>query len=303
MNIGFIGLGAMGTPMATNLISAGYQLKVFNRSDAKTAPLVDLGAERCPTPGAAAKGSEIVITMVSDTPDVEEVLFGRSGVATALKQGAVVIDMSTIDPSAAATFAQRLLTAGIGFVDAPVSGGTEGAAAGTLSIMAGGRRDHFETAFAVLEVLGSKVTYLGPPGSGQMAKAVNQVIIAGTFLAVAEGITLATALGLNTGELIPALNTGAASSWVLANRAERMLERAYPLGFKTKLHRKDLRIALAAAEAAGLNLMASSYVAKIEDELIARGFGDADMSSIAESLYVDLYAEGTTSTSSPTDSS
>ncbi|MCA1839244.1 MAG: NAD(P)-dependent oxidoreductase [Actinomycetota bacterium] len=284
MKIGFIGLGVMGAPMATNLLKAGYEVTVHNRTRSKEEPLEIEGAGRAEDPSQAAEEADILITMVGDTPDVEQVLFGVDGAADSMPSGGVIADMSTIDPGATAQMSKRLSLKGISLVDAPVSGGSEGAAAGTLSIMAGGDEAAFQRVLPVFEVLGSRITYIGPSGSGQLAKAINQVIIAGTFQSVAEGMKLGMANGLDMNKVIEALGGGAAASWVLSNRSQRMVANEYPLGFKLRLHRKDLSIALATAEGVGLDLPIAKKVAAIEDALISQGFGDEDMSALARAI-------------------
>ena len=279
MRIGFIGLGTMGAPMARNLLEAGFEVGVHNRTRAKEEPLADAGASRAASPADAASGAEVVVTIVSDTPDVEAVLFGDGGVAEAISDDAVVVDMSTISPDATRSFAER-----IRLVDAPVSGGSEGAEQGTLTIMVGGDAGDVERVRPVLEAMGSKITHVGPSGAGQAAKAVNQVIIAGVFQAVAEGMALGMASGLDMDKVREAIGAGAARSWVLENRARNMLENRYPLGFRVSLHHKDLRIALEAARRAGVELPVTAMVAKVEQGLVADGFGDEDMSAIARAL-------------------
>jgi len=279
MRIGFIGLGTMGAPMARNLLEAGFEVGVHNRTRAKEEPLADAGASRAASPADAASGAEVVVTIVSDTPDVEAVLFGDGGVAEAISDDAVVVDMSTISPDATRSFAER-----IRLVDAPVSGGSEGAEQGTLTIMVGGDADDVGRVRPVLEAMGSKITHVGPSGAGQAAKAVNQVIIAGVFQAVAEGMALGMASGLDMDKVLEAIGAGAARSWVLENRARNMLENRYPLGFRVSLHHKDLRIALEAARRAGVELPVTAMVAKVEQGLVADGFGDEDMSAIARAL-------------------
>lgn len=270
--------------MAANLLRAGFRLTVHNRTREREEPLAALGASRARSPGEAANQAQFVIVIVTDTSDVEEVLFSEEGVAARAPKGAIVIDMSTIDPRAAAEFAARLGERGIAMIDAPVSGGTEGAQAGTLSIMAGGGERDVAAARPILEVLGSRVTHIGPIGSGQMTKAINQVIVASTFLAVAEGVRLGLAAGLDMERVIEAVGAGAASSWALTHRAPKMLRSEYPLGFKVRLHRKDLRIALGAAARLGIDLPGASLVADLEDALIREGFGDEDMSALAEAI-------------------
>jgi 3-hydroxyisobutyrate dehydrogenase-like beta-hydroxyacid dehydrogenase len=271
----------MGAPMARHLIEAGHDVTVHNRTRDRELPLAELGAARAASPAAAAQGVEAVLTCVSDTPDLEAVLFGPEGVASGLAANGVVVDCSTVSPSATAEFAAGLRARGIGLVDAPVSGGSEGAEQGTLTIFVGGEPGDVERALPILEAIGRRITHLGPSGSGQMAKAVNQVMIAGTYATVGEGIALAQAAGLPLPELLEALAGGAAASWVLSNRAQNMVDDRYPLGFKLSLHHKDVAIALAEAKRLGLELEVSEQVLREEDELMTGGYGDEDVSALA----------------------
>ncbi len=281
MRIGVIGLGTMGAPMARHLIAAGHQVTVHNRTRDRELPLAELGAVRAESPAEAARGAEAVLTCLSDTPDLEAVVFGDRGVAGGLAAGGLLVDCSTVSPTATAEMAARLAERGIGMVDAPVSGGSEGAEQGTLTIFVGGEEDDVERARPLLEAFGRRITHLGPSGSGQMAKAVNQVMIAGTYATVGEGIALALAAGLPLPALIDALSAGAASSWVLTNRSQNMVDDRYPLGFKAALHRKDVAIALDEARRLGLQLAVSRLVLEQEDDLIANGFGHEDVSALA----------------------
>jgi len=281
MRVAVIGLGTMGAPMAGHLLDAGHEVTVHNRTRERELPLAERGAARAATPAAAATGADAVLVCVSDTPDLEAVLFGADGVAQGLAAGGIVIDCSTVSPSATAELAERLAAQGIGLVDAPVSGGSEGAQNGTLTIFVGGSPDHVERAQPILQAFGKRITHLGPSGSGQMAKAVNQVMIAGTYATVGEGIALAQAAGLPLEQLMEALSAGAASSWVLANRAQNMVDDSYPLGFKVSLHRKDVAIALDEAGRLGLDLGVSQVVLAEEDDLIGEGHGDEDVSALA----------------------
>ncbi len=281
MRVAVIGLGTMGAPMARHLLAAGHQVTVHNRTRNRELPLAELGAARASSPAEAARAAEAVLTCLADTPDVEAVLFGHDGVAEGLAQGGLVVDCSTISPTATAAMAARLAQAGVGMVDAPVSGGSEGAEKGTLTIFVGGADADVERARAILEAFGSRITHLGPSGSGQMAKAVNQVMIAGTYATVGEGIALAQAAGLPLPALIEALSAGAAASWVLTNRSQNMIDDSYPLGFKTALHRKDVAIALDEARRLGLEPAVSDLVLSQEDSLIADGHGDEDVSALA----------------------
>ncbi|HUZ85289.1 MAG TPA: NAD(P)-dependent oxidoreductase [Gaiellales bacterium] len=281
MRIGVVGLGTMGAPMARHLIAAGHQVVVHNRTREREQALAALGAGRAGSPAEAAADADAVLTCVSDTPDLEQVLFGASGAAAGLGSGALVVDCSTVSPAATSVFAARLAGQGVGMVDAPVSGGSEGAERGTLTVFVGGAQADVARALPLLQTFGSRITHLGPSGAGQAAKAVNQVIISGTYATVAEGIALAEAAGLPLDALVEALSAGAAASWVLANRAANMVTGTYPLGFRVALHRKDLGIALDEAARAGLTLPVSSLVAAEEDRLIELGHGDEDVSALA----------------------
>ncbi len=284
IRVGFVGLGTMGGAMAANAARAGFEVSAWNRTPGRAGELGDLGVRLLDSPAAAAAASELVITMVSDTPDVEAVLFGANGVAEGARAGTLVIDMSTISPSATRAFADRLAANGVAMLDGPVSGGSEGAKKGTLSIFIGGDAADLERARPVLESLGTTITHVGPIGAGQAAKAVNQVILAGTYLGVAEGIVLAIKAGLDVEQLVQALSGGAAQSWVLTNRSGRMLANDYPLGFKVALHRKDLGIALGLARENGASLPVSALCEAIEAGLIGQGHGDDDMSAVARSI-------------------
>lgn len=284
MRVGFVGLGTMGAPMARNLLAAGHGLTVHNRTREREEPLAAAGAARAADPAAAASGAEAVVLVLSDTPDVEQVLFGPRGVAAGAVAGTVVVDHSTISPDATRDFARRLDADGIAFVDAPVSGGSEGAEAGTLSVMCGGRPEDVDRVRPLLDAVGSTVTHVGPGGAGQATKAVNQVIVGGIYQAVAEGMALGRAGGLDMDRVLEAISGGACRSWVLEHRARNMLEDRYPLGFRLALHLKDLRIALEAAGAAGVRLPLASMLAEVEAALVSEGHGDEDVSAIARAL-------------------
>jgi 3-hydroxyisobutyrate dehydrogenase len=282
--VGFIGLGTMGSAMAANIVRAGFPLTVWNRTPGRAPELVDLGASFAETPAAVAAESDIVVICVSDTPDVEAVLFGQDGVAAGAREGTLVIDCSTIAPSGSWKFAERLDGLGLAMVDAPVSGGSEGAHNATLTIFVGGHERDVERARPVLTALGRTITHVGPIGAGQAVKAVNQVILAGAYLGVAEGLVLAIKAGLDVHQVIEALGSGAAQSWVLANRSGRMVDNDYPLGFKLSLHRKDLGIALGLADQLGVSLPLAALTAALESGLIAQGHGDEDMSALARAI-------------------
>ena len=282
--VAFIGLGTMGAAMAANLARAGFPVTAWNRTPGRAPELADLGVETALNPAAAAADAEIVVICVSDTPDVEAVLFGQDGVVGGARAGTLVIDCSTIAPSGSWGCAARLKEHGLSMVDAPVSGGSEGARNATLTIFVGGDPDDVERARPVLLAVGRTITHVGPIGAGQAVKAVNQVILAGTYLGVAEGIVLAIKAGLDVEQVVGALGGGAAQSWVLANRSGRMLDNDYPLGFKVSLHRKDLGIALELANQLGAVLPVGALAAQLESGLIAGGHGDDDMSALARAI-------------------
>ena len=284
MKVAFIGMGTMGAPMALNILTAGHEVVVHNRTREKELPLADAGALRADTPREAAAQAELIITCVSDTPDVEAIILSDEGVIHGAAPGSLVVDMSTISPSATRHISATLSEREVHMLDAPVSGGSEGAKNGMLAIMVGGAADDVQRAMPVLEAMGKTITHVGSIGSGQMTKAINQVILAGTFMGVAEGMVLGMKAGLDMQKVIAAISGGAAGSWVLSNRAMNMVNNIYPLGFRTRLHHKDLRIALEAARNMGLTLPASALMDQIENGVIGRGHGDEDMSGIARAI-------------------
>lgn len=284
MNIGLIGLGTMGLPMALNLLAAGYPVTVYNRTPGRGQEAVQKGANQVGSPAAVAAQSDLVITCVSDTPDVVAVLVGEQGVIHGAKAGTIVVDMSTISPQVTRTLAAQLQERSIHFLDAPVSGGSEGAQRGTLSIMVGGDEAVLANARPVLEVLGTTITHVGEVGAGQLTKAINQVIIAGTYWAIAEGITLGLKSGLDLDQVVKAVGGGAAGSWGLTHRSQNMVTNHYPLGFRLQFHRKDLQIALDAAREMGVSLPIAAFVEQMETGLISRGFGDEDVSALARAV-------------------
>jgi 3-hydroxyisobutyrate dehydrogenase len=282
--IGFVGLGTMGAAMAANVARAGFPLTAWNRTLGRAPELVGLGATIAESPAALAAESDIVVICVSDTADVEAVLFGAGGITEGAREGTLIVDCSTIAPSGSWKFAERLDGLGLAMVDAPVSGGSEGARNATLTIFVGGHERDVERARPVLTAMGRTITHVGPIGAGQAVKAVNQVIIAGTYLGVAEGIVLAIKAGLDVEQVIGALGGGAAQSWVLANRSGRMLDNDYPPGFKLSLHRKDLGIALGLADQLGVSLPLTALTAALESGLVAQGHGDEDISALARAI-------------------
>jgi len=287
--VAFIGLGALGAPMAANLLAAGVRLTVHNRTRGREVPLVQAGAQAAAHPATAAARARVVLLCLTDGPAVEEVLFGPEGVVAGLAAETpqpsspppLVVDFSTIEPSRTRSLAARLAARGIAWLDAPVTGGTEGARAGTLSVLVGGDGATLERARPLLEVVGGTITHFGPAGAGQQAKAINQILVAGSYAAVAEAMALGQRLGLPMDNLRRALSRGAAGSWALEHRAGGMVAGHFPLGFRLSLHRKDLAIALAAAAETGLELPVCRLVAAMEDELLAAGHGDEDVSALA----------------------
>jgi 3-hydroxyisobutyrate dehydrogenase len=290
--VAFLGLGTMGSSMAANIARAGFPVTVWNRTPGRAAVPVEQGATEATSPAEAARQADIIVVCVSDTPDVEAVLFGPDGAAEGARPGALLIDCSTIAPAATRDFATRLAERGVAMVDAPVSGGSEGARNGTLTIFVGGQTQDAERARPVLEAMGKTITHVGPVGSGQAVKAVNQVILAGAYLGVAEGTVLALKAGLDVPQVVEALGGGAAQSWVLGNRSGRMIENDYPLGFKLALHRKDLRIAMELARDLGAELPVTELVARVEEQLIEAGHADEDMSAVARAIRARSGLEG-----------
>lgn len=281
MKVTFIGMGTMGAAMALNLLKAGHAVTVHNRTREREEPAAAAGARRAASPREAAREAEVVVTCVSDTPDLEAVVLGDSGIIHGAPAGAILIDMSTVSPSATRRIGAELAKKGIRMLDAPVSGGSEGAQKGTLSIMIGGEAADVEKAMPVLSAMGKNITHVGPAGAGQLTKAINQIIISGTYLSVAEGLALGIKAGLDMPKVVKAMTGGAADSWVLSYRSGNVIKNEYPLGFRVRLHRKDLGIALEAAREMGVFLPCSALVAQIENALVAQGFGDEDVSAMA----------------------
>ncbi|HEU4671795.1 MAG TPA: NAD(P)-dependent oxidoreductase [Candidatus Limnocylindrales bacterium] len=282
--VGVIGLGTMGVAMAANVRAKGFETTVWNRTPGRSAALVETGAAEAGSPANVARDSDVVLLSVSDTPDVEAVLFGPGGVEEGAHAGLVVVDTSTISPSATRTFAERLRARGADLVDAPVSGGSEGARNATLTVFVGGEEASVERVRPVLEAIGRTITHFGPVGSGQAVKAVNQVVIAGTYLGVAEGLVLAMKAGLDPDKVVAALGGGVAGSWILQNRSARMIANDYPLGFRISLHLKDLGIALGLAREVGAALPVAGLAQQLENGLVGRGYGDEDNSDLARAI-------------------
>lgn len=284
VRVGFCGMGTMGAAMAANIARAGLPLTVWNRTPGRAELPVSLGAVEVASPAALAAVSDVIVVCVSDSPDVGQVMFGPRGVADGATSGSLVIDCSTISPQVTRDLAARLASQGVALVDAPVSGGSEGAQKGTLTIMVGGDAADVERARPILAVMGSSITHMGPVGAGQATKAVNQVMLCGAYLGVAEGIVLAIKAGLDPEHVVGALLGGAARSWVLENRSGRMIADDYPPGFRIALHLKDLGIALGLAREVGASLPVAALASQIESGLVARGHGDDDNSALARAI-------------------
>lgn len=271
--IGFIGLGIMGRGMAHNLLRAGFDLTVWNRTSARMDALVEAGAAAADTPAAAAREVDVLITCVSDTQDVEAVLFGPEGAADGLAPGALVVDTSTISPDATRRFGARLAERQVDMLDAPISGGSEGAAQGTLSIMVGGGEASFARALPAFQAMGRTVTHVGPLGAGQTVKLVNQILVVGNMLAVSEALLFAEAGGLDLEKTLAAVSGGAAGSWMLSNRGPQCVARDWRPGFTIDLQQKDLRLVLEAADQLGVPLLGAGTCFQLYRTLQQRGLG------------------------------
>lgn len=271
--IGFIGLGIMGRGMAANILRAGFELRVWNRTRSRMEPLTAQGAIAADSPADLGANSDIIITCVSDTPDVEAVLLGEHGVIHGARPGALVIDMSTISPQATRVIAERLNERGVHMLDAPVSGGSEGAERGTLSIMVGGDAQQLARARPVLEAMGTTITHVGAQGDGQMVKLVNQILVVGNALALSEALLFAQAGGLNLEKTLNAVAGGAAGSWMLSNRGPQIIRRDWRPGFTIDLQQKDLRLALEAADQLGVPALTTSMVFNLYRALQQAGLG------------------------------
>jgi 2-hydroxy-3-oxopropionate reductase len=278
--VGFIGLGIMGRPMARHLLDAGFPLTVHSRSPAPVDELVGAGAARAGSPAEVAAASDVVVTMLPDTPDVELVLFGPDGVASGAAAGSLVIDMSSIDPIPTRSFAERLAAQGVEMLDAPVSGGERGAIDASLSIMVGGSPEAFLRATPLFAAMGKNIVHVGPGGAGQIAKACNQLVVAATIEAVAEALVLAERAGVDAAKVREALLGGFAGSKILEVHGQRMLDRAFEPGFRARLHRKDARIVLDTGKEVGAPVPAFEAVARQLDELVESGGGELDHSAL-----------------------
>jgi len=282
--LGFIGLGIMGRPMARNLLRAGYRLTVWNRSRPGIEALLAEGAQEATDARSVAEASAVVITMVGDSPDVEEVTLGPRGLIDGAHSGLVHIDMSTISPETTRRIAVRLAEAGIDMLDAPVSGGEQGAINGTLSIMAGGKAKVLERCRPVLEAMGKTIVHCGPHGSGQIVKLCNQVVVGLNNLALCEALVLAAKAGVQPQRMLEAVGAGAGNSWAIANLGPKMLERDFRPGFKVEHQQKDLRLALATAREQHLPLPGTALVHQLFAAVEADGLGSEGTQALVKAL-------------------
>ena len=283
-SIGFIGLGIMGRGMAANLLKRGFSVRVWNRTASRMEALVEEGAKTGKSPADVAAQSDIIIICVSDTPDVEAVILGEEGVIEGARPGSLVIDMSTISPQTTREIAGRLAEKGVQMLDAPVSGGSEGAAKGTLSIMVGGEAEQVERARPAFEAMGKTITHVGPSGAGQTVKLVNQILVVVTMLAVGEGLLFAQAGGLDLEKTLAAVTGGAAGSWMLSNRGPQVVERDWRPGFTMDLQQKDLRLVLEAADQMGVPLPGTALVFQLYRALQRKGLGSEGNHALVKAL-------------------
>ena len=282
--IGFIGLGIMGRGMAANLLKAGFPVRVWNRTASRMDPLVEAGAEAGSSPADVAAHSDIIITCVSDTPDVEAVVLGDDGVIHGVKEGALLVDCSTISPKVTQEIAATLAEKGVHMLDAPISGGSEGAANGTLSIMVGGDAEQFARAMPAFEAMGKTITHVGGAGAGQTVKLVNQVLVVVNCLAMGEALMLAQAGGVDLQKTFDAVSKGAAGSWMFTNRAPQIIARDWRPGFTVDLQQKDLRLVLDAADELGVPIPGTSLVFNLYRTLEARGLGSEGNHALIKAL-------------------
>lgn len=284
MNIGFIGPGIMGRPMAINVHKAGYPLFVYGRRSESMKPLVDVGATACASPQEVASKSDVVIIIVSDTPDVEQVILGENGVIHGVRAGSIVVDMSTISPNATRHMAAELAARGAQMLDAPVSGGDVGAINGTLSIMVGGKKEAFDKVLPLFQAMGKNIVHVGDNGAGQVCKACNQIVVAVTIEAVGEAITFARKNGVDAAKVRAALMGGFAGSKILEVHGQRMLDNTFKPGFKVKLHQKDMRIVMEDAGKLGLGLPAAALVTQHLNALMGAGDSELDSAAIIKAV-------------------
>jgi 2-hydroxy-3-oxopropionate reductase len=284
MNIGFIGLGLMGRPMALHLAKAGHSLHLWARRPASLEPFKDVDAKAHVSAAEVARHADVVFTMVADAPDVREVTLGENGIAAGARRGLIVVDMSTINPNAAREIGAGLAAKGIEFIDAPVSGGDVGAINATLTIMAGGKPENFEKVKPLFEKMGKSVTLVGDIGAGQIAKACNQILTGVGVAAVAEAFNFAAKNGVDVTRVRQALLGGSAYSRILENHGQRMLDRNFEPGFKAWMHQKDLRIVMEEAHRLGAMLPVSAAAAQMFNAVVGGGMGEDDSISVLKVL-------------------
>ncbi|HZE97055.1 MAG TPA: NAD(P)-dependent oxidoreductase [Planctomycetota bacterium] len=297
-SVGFIGLGIMGLSMAKRLVEAGHTVTVYNRTPAKAAPLLALGAKQAATPRDAALGNEIVISIVTDSPDVEEVLLGRNGAVHAAEKNALFIDMTTIAPETARKAGKALEGKGVAFLDAPVTGGDVGAREGTLSILVGGAAADLERAREVFNVLGKRITHFGPIGAGQTAKACNQILCAMNMTGIVEALHLARLSGLDPALVVEALGAGAGGSWALEKLGSRIAKGDFNPGFYVDLIQKDLRIVQDTARPLGLPLEGTALAQKLFADNQEHAEGRLGTQAMYKALERKVKTKKTTSASS-----
>jgi len=284
MRVGFIGLGIMGSGMAHNLLRDGHELTVWNRTASRMGPLVDAGATPAVSPSEVAEFCDVVMICVSDTPDVEQVVLGDHGVLEGIRPGSLVVDHSTISPSATRELGAAVEAKGAFWLDAPVSGGSEGAARGTLSIMIGGDAAQVDRAMPYLKSIGQTITHVGAQGAGQLVKVVNQILVVGNQLAVSEALLVAEAGGLDLEKTLDAVKGGAAGSWMLSNRGPQMIVRDWRPGFTIDLQQKDLRLVLEAADDLGVPVPGTSLIFQLYRSLQTRGLGSEGNHALVKAL-------------------
>jgi 2-hydroxy-3-oxopropionate reductase len=278
--VGFIGLGIMGKPMAKNLMDAGYELSVHNRSREPVDELAEDGAAAATSPKDVAENSDVIVTMLPDSPQVEEVVLGEDGVLEGIREGALLVDMSTISPVVTEELAEAVKKRGASMLDAPVSGGDVGAIEGTLSIMVGGSEEDFERAKPLFDVMGKIVTHVGPTGTGQVTKAANQVVVALTIEAVSEALVLGSKGGVSPEKILDVLSGGLAGNKVMEVKREKFLSHTFDPGFRSELHHKDLGIALAAGREYGVALPVTAIVDQMLLSMKKKGWGGEDHSAL-----------------------
>jgi 3-hydroxyisobutyrate dehydrogenase len=282
--VGFIGLGIMGQGMAHNLLKAGFALTVWNRTASKMESLLAAGAEAGRDPADVAARSDVIVICVSDTPDVEGVILDEQGVLKGVKAGSLVIDCSTISPIATRKLAAALAKAGASMLDAPVSGGSEGAVRGTLSIMVGGEAKDFERAWPVFQAMGQKITHVGSSGAGQTVKLVNQILVVGNCLAMCEALLFAQAGEVDLAKTLEAVSAGAAGSWMLSNRGPQILQRDWQPGFTIDLQQKDIRLILGAADELGVPVPGTAQIFQLYRTLQSQGLGGEGNHALVKAL-------------------